>query len=109
ACFSFYPGKNLGAFGEAGAVVTKDAELMDKIRILRDHGQVRKYFHSVVGWNCRMDGIQAAVLSVKLRHLEKRNHLRRAHAANYDRMLAGIEEVITPLPSAFAVHVYHID
>jgi dTDP-4-amino-4,6-dideoxygalactose transaminase len=108
ACFSFYPGKNLGAFGEAGAVVTNDAQLVDKIRILRDHGQVRKYYHSVIGWNCRMDGIQAAVLSVKLRHLEKGNELRRSHAAHYDQTLAGLEEVITPLQSAFARHVYHI-
>jgi dTDP-4-amino-4,6-dideoxygalactose transaminase len=82
--------------------------LMDKIRILRDHGQVRKYYHSVVGWNCRMDGIQAAVLSVKLRHLEKGNQLRRSHAAHYDRTLVAIEEVITPLQAAFARHVYHV-
>ena len=58
-CFSFYPGKNLGAFGEAGAVVTNDDELQEKIRVLRDHGQIRKYHHTMVGWNCRMDGIQA--------------------------------------------------
>jgi dTDP-4-amino-4,6-dideoxygalactose transaminase len=64
-CFSFYPGKNLGAFGEAGAVVTNNSELRDKIRVLRDHGQVRKYHHTMIGWNCRMDGIQAAILSVK--------------------------------------------
>src|SRR3954447_15406307 len=65
-CFSFYPGKNLGAFGEAGAVVTNDDSIRDKLRTLRDHGQVRKYHHTMVGWNCRMDGIQGAVLKVKL-------------------------------------------
>src|SRR5881296_801909 len=93
-CFSFYPGKNLGAFGEAGAVATNDAELREKIQVLRDHGQTRKYYHTLVGWNCRMDGIQAAVLSVKLRHLEKVNQLRRSHAAHYDQALGSIEEVI---------------
>jgi dTDP-4-amino-4,6-dideoxygalactose transaminase len=107
-CFSFYPGKNLGAFGEAGAVVTNNSELDEKIRILRDHGQVRKYYHTMVGWNCRMDGIQAAVLRTKLRYLERGNQLRRSHAAHYDQALAGIEEVITPATAAFARHVYHV-
>jgi dTDP-4-amino-4,6-dideoxygalactose transaminase len=107
-CFSFYPGKNLGAFGEAGAVVTNDAELQEKIRILRDHGQVRKYHHTMVGWNCRMDGIQAAVLRVKLRYLERGNQLRRTHAAHYDRALAGIEEIVTPARAASVRHVYHV-
>jgi dTDP-4-amino-4,6-dideoxygalactose transaminase len=108
ACFSFYPGKNLGAFGEAGAVVTQDAELQDKIRTLRDHGQVRKYHHKVVGWNGRMDGIQAAVLRVKLRYLEKANQLRRSHAAHYGRTLADVEEVIRPVQAPDVRHVYHI-
>jgi dTDP-4-amino-4,6-dideoxygalactose transaminase len=108
ACFSFYPGKNLGAFGEAGAVVTENGELKQKIRILRDHGQVRKYHHALVGWNCRMDGIQAAVLRIKLRHLERGNERRRSHAAHYDRAFDGIEEVITPGQAAWARHVYHI-
>ena len=107
-CFSFYPGKNLGAFGEAGAVVTRNAELQEKIRILRDHGQVRKYYHTMIGWNCRMDGIQAAVLQIKLRHLEKGNQLRRGHATHYDRVLNGIEEVITPARAEGVRHVYHI-
>src|SRR6266404_7050083 len=84
-CFSFYPGKNLGAFGEAGAVVTDNVELQEKVRILRDHGQTRKYYHTMVGWNCRMDGIQAAVLSVKLQYLERGNLLRRVHALQYNQ------------------------
>jgi dTDP-4-amino-4,6-dideoxygalactose transaminase len=108
ACFSFYPGKNLGAFGEAGAVVTSNAEWEEKIRILRDHGQVRKYHHTMVGWNCRMDGIQAAVLRIKLQHLDRGNKLRRAHAAHYDRALDSVEEVITPVQAFWARHVHHI-
>jgi len=107
-CFSFYPGKNLGAFGEAGAVVTNEPELQRQIQILRDHGQSRKYYHTVPGWNCRMDGIQAAVLSLKLRHLEDANRLRREHALEYDRAFAGIDEVRTPFEANYAQHVYHI-
>jgi dTDP-4-amino-4,6-dideoxygalactose transaminase len=107
-CFSFYPGKNLGAFGEAGAVVTADAELQKKIRVLRDHGQIHKYHHAMVGWNARMDGIQAAVLGVKLRHLEQGNELRRSHAVKYDDALQGIEELVTPYVADHARHVYHI-
>jgi dTDP-4-amino-4,6-dideoxygalactose transaminase len=108
AAFSFYPGKNLGAFGEAGAIVTNNAELQEKIRILRDHGQVRKYHHAMVGWNCRMDGIQGAILRIKLRHLDKGNQLRRANAAHYDRALEGIEEITTPAQAACVHHVYHV-
>jgi dTDP-4-amino-4,6-dideoxygalactose transaminase len=108
ACFSFYPGKNLGAFGEAGAIVTVSSELNEKIKVLRDHGQVRKYFHSTVGWNCRMDGIQAAVLRIKLRQLEAANQRRRNHAARYDAGLGEFEGVITPTTAAYARHVYHI-
>ena len=107
-CFSFYPGKNLGAFGEAGAVVTDNSELQEKIRILRDHGQVRKYRHTMVGWNCRMDGIQAAILSVKLKHLESANSRRRAHASQYNQAFEGVEEVATPFEAPYAKHVYHI-
>jgi dTDP-4-amino-4,6-dideoxygalactose transaminase len=107
-CFSFYPGKNLGAFGEAGAVVTNDIDLAYKIKMLRDHGQKTKYHHEAIGWNGRMDGIQAAVLSTKLKHLPSWNAMRRLHAANYDRLLADIPEVITPAESPYNNHVYHI-
>ena len=108
ACFSFYPGKNLGAFGEAGAVVTDDFELQEKIRILRDHGQVRKYHHTMVGWNCRMDGMQAAVLRVKMRHLERKNQLRRCHAAYYESALSCVDGVARPVQSPSVRHVFHI-
>jgi dTDP-4-amino-4,6-dideoxygalactose transaminase len=108
AAFSFYPGKNLGAFGEAGAVLTHNEELAEKIRILRDHGQVRKYEHALVGTNARMDGIQAAVLSVKLRHLTVANALRRKHAAYYDAALAGLPGVRLPCVGASVRHVYHV-
>lgn len=107
-CFSFYPGKNLGAFGEAGAVVTNDENLYDRIRILRDHGQVRKYHHTEIGWNCRMDGLQAAVLSIKLKHLDRGNALRRQHAALYDETFASIDDIKTPTVADYAEHVYHI-
>ncbi|MEO7723589.1 MAG: DegT/DnrJ/EryC1/StrS family aminotransferase [Chthoniobacterales bacterium] len=107
-CFSFYPGKNLGAFGEAGAVVTNDPTLDEKMRVLRDHGQVRKYEHTMVGWNCRMDGIQAAVLRIKLAHLEAHNEARRKHAAFYTAELAEVEEIVCPQEAAYGKHVYHI-
>jgi dTDP-4-amino-4,6-dideoxygalactose transaminase len=107
-CFSFYPGKNLGAFGEAGAIVTNSSDLRERICTLRDHGQVRKYHHTMVGWNCRMDGIQAAVLRVKLRYLESGNSLRRSHALKYNEILEGIDEVVIPLEAPYSRHVYHI-
>ncbi len=106
--FSFYPGKNLGAFGEAGGVTTNDGDLAQKIRVLRDHGQIKKYHHTMIGWNCRMDGIQGAVLSIKLRQLERGNDLRRAHAARYSEGFAGMPEIVTPIEMDYAHHVYHI-
>lgn len=106
--FSFYPGKNLGAFGEAGAVVTKNPELAEKIRTLRDHGQSRKYHHTLVGWNSRMDGIQAAVLRTKLQHLDRANELRRSHAAFYDCALKDIDSIRTTAAASFGKPVYHI-
>jgi dTDP-4-amino-4,6-dideoxygalactose transaminase len=87
AAFSFYPGKNLGACGEAGAVTTDDEELAKKIRMLRDHGQSRKYYHDLEGWNGRLDAIQAAFLRIKLRHLDDWNRQRRAAARRYNELL----------------------
>jgi dTDP-4-amino-4,6-dideoxygalactose transaminase len=108
ACFSFYPGKNLGAFGEAGAVVTNSHKLEERVRTLRDHGQIRKYHHAMVGWNGRMDGIQGAVLQIKLRHLDKGNMLRRSHAGRYDAALQQVEEIIIPFCPSDLTPVYHI-
>jgi dTDP-4-amino-4,6-dideoxygalactose transaminase len=107
-CFSFYPGKNLGALGEAGAVVTNDSDLCAKIQVLRDHGQARKYYHSQIGWNARMDGIQGAVLSVKLKHLDAANARRQSHALLYNHLLRGTPEAILPVQSPRNQHVYHI-
>jgi dTDP-4-amino-4,6-dideoxygalactose transaminase len=107
-CFSFYPGKNLGAYGEAGAVVSDDEELMQQIEMLRDHGQSEKYKHARVGWNCRMDGFQGAILSVKLKRLPDWTEQRRNNAAIYDELLANVEGV-EPLPEAEGrKHAYHL-
>lgn len=108
AAFSFYPGKNLGAFGEAGAVTTNDGELAQKIRVLRDHGQAQKYKHSVIGWNARMDGIQGAVLRIKLQYLAANNEKRRKIAKAYDEGLAGVQRVTLPKVAAYGTHVYHL-
>ncbi len=107
-CFSFYPGKNLGAYGEAGAIVTNNAELADKLRMFRDHGQEKKYYHSMIGWNARMDGFQSAVLSVKLKYLAEWNEARRKNAQLYNSLLANLDSVITPEEADYAKHVYHI-
>ncbi len=108
ASFSFYPGKNLGAWGEAGAVTTNDAALREKVTMFREHGQKKKYYHDVVGWNGRMDGIQAAVLSVKLKYLEAANNQRRRAAALYNQLLAGTPGVILPVEAAYGQSIYHI-
>jgi dTDP-4-amino-4,6-dideoxygalactose transaminase len=107
-CFSFYPGKNLGAFGEAGAITTEEAELRSRVQTLRDHGQSSKNLHSSIGWNARMDGIQAAVLSVKLRYLEAANEARRQHARLYDELLCDDPRVIRPYVAPYAQPVFHI-
>ena len=106
-CFSFYPGKNLGAYGEAGMVVTDNAEYARTIRMLRDWGAEKKYHHVLKGYNFRMEGIQGAVLRVKLRYLEGWTEGRRAAAAHYDRLLAG-SGVAAPDAMPHNRHVYHI-
>ncbi len=107
-CFSFYPGKNLGAFGEGGAIVTDSEELARKVQMYRDHGQARKYHHDVIGWNARMDGIQGAVLGIKLPHLDDYNQGRRRHAEHYRALLDGVPEVVLPLDRPESRHVYHL-
>jgi dTDP-4-amino-4,6-dideoxygalactose transaminase len=106
-CFSFYPGKNLGAYGEGGMVVTSNADYTRTIRMLRDWGAEKKYQHVLKGYNYRMEGIQGAVLRVKLRHLETWTEARRAAAARYDSHLAG-SGVATPEAMTYARHVYHV-
>lgn len=107
-CYSFYPGKNLGAYGEAGAVVTNNEELAIKLRILRDHGQTKKYYHDMIGWNARMDGLQAAVLSVKLKYLDSWNQARKSHAKMYSQLLQNTDSIITPFEADYCEHVYHV-
>jgi dTDP-4-amino-4,6-dideoxygalactose transaminase len=107
-CFSFYPGKNLGAIGEGGAIITNDDALAQQMRVFRDHGQASKYNHACIGWNARMDGIQGAVLNLKLLNLDPDNSARRALAAHYDACLSPVDEVETPFAHADGTHVYHI-
>ena len=108
ACFSFYPGKNLGAYGDGGAVVTDDDEVAERVRVLRNHGQKVKYLHLVEGYCHRLDNLQAAVLAVKLPHLDAWNAARRTHARLYDRLLAGVRGVVPPYVRPDVEHVYHL-
>jgi len=108
AAFSFYPGKNLGACGEGGAVTTNNAALAQKIRMLRDHGQSQKYYHEIEGYNGRLDAIQAAILRVKLGHLSAWNEQRRWSAAEYTKQLAGEAGVVLPYEPSWARAVYHL-
>lgn len=108
ACFSFYPAKNLGAYGDAGAVVTSDDQIALTVRKLRDHGGVEKYQHELVGYNSRLDTLQAAVLLVKLKYLDEWNRVRRQNAQLYDELLSGIPGIVTPCVLEGASHVYHL-
>ncbi len=107
-CFSFYPGKNLGAYGEAGALVTNDPELADKARALRDHGQRQKHRHETVGYNYRMSGFQGAVLDVKLTYLDEWNAARRAHTRRYLAQLAGTPGLGLPIIDDERESVFHL-
>lgn len=107
SCFSFYPGKNLGAYGEGGAVATDDPAIASRVRLLRDHGQSRRYQHEEVGYNARMEGIQGAVLAVKLRHLDAWNRARARHATFYSHGLVDCG-VDTPVVRADRDHVFHL-
>jgi dTDP-4-amino-4,6-dideoxygalactose transaminase len=106
--FSFYPGKNLGACGEAGAITTNDEAMMRSMKMQRDHGQAKKYYHDIEGYNGRLDSLQAGLLSVKLRHLAKWTRERQAAAVEYGRLLAGVPGVVAPYQPENSRHVYHL-
>ena len=108
AAFSFYPGKNLGACGEAGAATTNDKAIAAKIRMLRDHGQAKKYYHDVEGYNGRLDAMQAGFLLAKLKHLPDWNENRRRHAERYCQLLGSCEGVILPYEPKWSKAVYHL-
>jgi dTDP-4-amino-4,6-dideoxygalactose transaminase len=106
-CFSFYPAKNLGAYGDGGMIVTNDEELAHKLKMLRNYGQPQKYYHDFIGVNSRLDEIQAAILRVKLKHLDRWNDKRRKLAQLYGELLKD-SKVIIPVEKDYAKHVYHL-
>lgn len=108
AATSFYPGKNLGAYGDAGAAMTNSAETAERMRVIRDHGSPRKYEHEVIGVNSRLDTLQAVVLSAKLRRLAAWNAARRAAAARYDELLSGCDDIVRPRTLDGNEHVWHL-
>lgn len=108
AAFSFYPGKNLGACGEAGAVTTNNEEIAQKVCMLRDHGQSQKYFHMVEGYNGRLDAIQAGILGIKLKYLSEWNESRRQIADRYKELLDQVDDIITPYVPKWARSVFHL-
>ena len=108
-CFSFYPGKNLGAYGDAGMVVTNNEEITEKIKLLRNHGRItKKYEHEIEGYSSRLDNLQAAILRVKLKYLNKWNDMRRKNAKKYNELLSNIDGIITPYEANYAKHIYHL-
>ena len=107
-CFSFYPGKNLGAYGEGGAVVMNDEALYNKVMMIRDHGMAQKYHHDLIGHNYRLEGMQGAILDVKLKHLDDWTEIRRRNADIYREHLADCQDVVLPQEMPGARHVYHL-
>lgn len=106
-CTSFFPSKNLGCFGDGGAIVTRSATIADKMRMIANHGQSKRYFHDIVGCNSRLDSIQAAVLNIKLRHLSQYNEARRQAAAYYSKAFAANPKITTPVTAEGNTHVFH--
>jgi dTDP-4-amino-4,6-dideoxygalactose transaminase len=106
-CTSFFPSKNLGCFGDGGAIVTRDASLADKMRMIANHGQSKRYYHDIVGCNSRLDSIQAAVLNVKLRHLNQYNEARRQAAAFYSKAFSSNSKITVPHIADGNTHVFH--
>src|SRR5690606_37150206 len=106
-CTSFYPSKNLGAFGDGGAICTNDDELASKMQMIANHGQSQRYYHDIVGCNSRLDSIQAAVLNIKLQYLDAYNKARQEVAAYYDKAFGQTEKLTVPAKAAFSSHVYH--
>ena len=109
ACFSFYPGKNLGAYGDAGMITTNSEEIAQKVKLLRNHGRItKKYEHGIEGYSSRLDNLQAAILRVKLKYLNQWNGMRRKNARKYNELLNNIGGIITPYEADYAKHVYHL-
>ena len=108
AAFSFYPGKNLGACGEGGAITTNDPKIARKVSMLRDHGQAKKYYHDFEGYNGRLDAIQAGILRVKIKHLSEWNEKRRQNATRYNEILKSVDHIVTPYEPEWTKAVYHL-
>jgi dTDP-4-amino-4,6-dideoxygalactose transaminase len=109
ACFSFYPGKNLGAYGDAGMITTNNEEIDKKVKLLRNHGRItKKYEHEIEGYSSRLDNLQAAILRVKLKYLNNWNDSRRNNAKKYNKLLNNTAGIITPYEADYAKHVYHL-
>lgn len=106
-CTSFFPSKNLGCYGDGGAIYTHNPKLAEKIKMISNHGQVKKYVHKYIGVNSRLDTIQAAILNIKLKNLDNYSNDRKNSADNYDKLLAGMNELVTPIRVNYSTHVFH--